>query len=516
MYEKEIDQLSDQLKKCLRNGQDTLDVPMEKGLSDLLLSENGRSMLWLLCRAGFEPKAGIRCQSGVMKISNLIPCRDPYWIVKNHSEYRQALQEAGRQGLQRFRVLMPREMHNRLTGDGGVLQQSLEKEAGVLSCASRNYPEYGIILYTAFSGSVKPEPPKPATAAPRTAAVPAGTAPHLKDLQEVRRHVRQQAEMLADTIEFYCTDEVWDLLNSGVPDLSGTPIIRLVDLAAAGGIFHSNYTSGKNGNRVILTVEQYNPGFRIARALRLGREAELTEQEKLTLKAARELLAGVTETDPADRVLAISRAIGNRTEYLIDERSEEDDCAFGPLLNGKANCRGYSDAFYLCASLDGFTVSYLSGCSNLQAHRHFGKGDGRHMWNLIRIRDQWVVVDATWDDCVNWDPPSSLYCMVGRDRAEASYRWNHEMYPTIRETTDLERASGIREFRCATRQEVVDVFRAMKKQRMPDFIIFPAARGVLENGNDIREYMQQSGIHHEIKAAQFLEFRCWHILLRRK
>lgn len=527
MYEKEIEQLSEYLGRCRRDEKESLEIPMEKGLSDLLLKEGGRSLLWLLCRAGYEPKASIHYQSGNMKISNLVCCRDPYYSVTSQAEFRQALQEAGRQGQKKFRVMMPRTLLERLTGDGGTQQQALEKEAGVISCKSRIYPQYGLILYSAFSSQEKQVQQQPAAAgqnainpgqSPAPRQVSPGVPPVLNDLQQVRKWVRKQAEALEDTIEFNCSKEVWAQLNEGVPDISGQPMGRLNDLTAASGIYRCDcrYATQSHTVRVILTVEQYYPGFHIYHTARLKQEAGLSPKEKRTLAAARQLLAGVREKDRAGLALAISRAIGQRTTYVIDDQSDDDDCAFGPLLNGEANCDGYADAFFLCASLAGFIVGYISGCRARIPIQRGTSSSARHMWNLIRIHDRWTCVDVTFDGNEKGKPLSSLYFMIGMDRAERVYRWNHEMFPTIQDTTDMKRAAGVYEFLCSSRREAVEVFREMKIKRIPAFVIFTACPGVLDNARDIFDYKKQANIYHDILCSYTPELNCWHILLAKQ
>ena len=61
----------------------------------------------------------------------------------------------------------------------------------------------------------------------------------------------------------------------------------------------------------------------------------------------------------------------------------------GALLDGRANCMGYSDAFYTLATIAGFEVDRMSVVSD----------DGMpHMVNTIKLDGAWYVVDVTYDD----------------------------------------------------------------------------------------------------------------------
>jgi len=64
--------------------------------------------------------------------------------------------------------------------------------------------------------------------------------------------------------------------------------------------------------------------------------------------------------------------------------------AVGALLDGSANCQGYTDAFLLIASLAGYQVSSQS-CADPAT------GNG-HVFNTVRLGDSWYAVDVTNDD----------------------------------------------------------------------------------------------------------------------
>ena len=63
-------------------------------------------------------------------------------------------------------------------------------------------------------------------------------------------------------------------------------------------------------------------------------------------------------------------------------------------MDGVANCQGYSDAFYLLASLAGFDVRIV--------------GSDDHAWNAIKLSDSWYAVDCTFND-LNSDYPDAKY-----------------------------------------------------------------------------------------------------------
>lgn len=65
----------------------------------------------------------------------------------------------------------------------------------------------------------------------------------------------------------------------------------------------------------------------------------------------------------------------------------------GPILYGKAVCGGYADAFQLFMDILGIDCEIISGTATNSAGR-----TGSHAWNRVKLDNQWLYVDVTWDD----------------------------------------------------------------------------------------------------------------------
>jgi hypothetical protein len=79
----------------------------------------------------------------------------------------------------------------------------------------------------------------------------------------------------------------------------------------------------------------------------------------------------------------------NVTYYKDENDSEEYSryrSSIGALLDGSANCMGYSDTFYLLCSMAGMQVSYVSEESM------------NHAWNIITLDGKQYMVDTTFAD----------------------------------------------------------------------------------------------------------------------
>lgn len=68
--------------------------------------------------------------------------------------------------------------------------------------------------------------------------------------------------------------------------------------------------------------------------------------------------------------------------------------AYGALVNGKAVCQGYAEAFKLLCDKQGIPCIVVVGTGVVSASE-----SGSHMWNAVKMEDgSWYNVDVTWDD----------------------------------------------------------------------------------------------------------------------
>lgn len=63
-------------------------------------------------------------------------------------------------------------------------------------------------------------------------------------------------------------------------------------------------------------------------------------------------------------------------------------CAYGALIDGKIVCEGYSRAMQLLSSYSGLQCILVTGQGSSQ----------NHMWNIIKINNNWYHLDITWCD----------------------------------------------------------------------------------------------------------------------
>lgn len=88
-------------------------------------------------------------------------------------------------------------------------------------------------------------------------------------------------------------------------------------------------------------------------------------------------------------------------DYIIrnctyDTQSKDIYSAFGCLMNGKAVCEGYSKAFAMLCSKAGIP------CINIMGDANDENGNVQsHMWNMVKLDNDWYHFDVTWDDPKN-------------------------------------------------------------------------------------------------------------------
>ncbi len=139
-------------------------------------------------------------------------------------------------------------------------------------------------------------------------------------------------------------------------------------------------------------------------AIRTGDTTFLTGEEKEALKALIKL-SDMLELEGKSEIEIIKTAhdhLINNTRYDDpigqDENgnilySNESHTPYGLLLNQRAVCDGYADAFLILMRLNDIECITVTG-----------NADGEsHAWNQVKVDGSWYNVDVTWDDPISVD-----------------------------------------------------------------------------------------------------------------
>jgi len=113
------------------------------------------------------------------------------------------------------------------------------------------------------------------------------------------------------------------------------------------------------------------------------KKEELKEAVKDAVEGAAELRGGYYIVD------YITRYIINNCEYTDKTGNGYTSTAYGCLVDGKANCEGYSKAFNLLASELGLQSVLITGTT---------ESGENHAWNQVCIGTDWYNIDVTWAD----------------------------------------------------------------------------------------------------------------------
>ena len=189
------------------------------------------------------------------------------------------------------------------------------------------------------------------------------------------------------------------------------------------GIQSFHYRYNERDNTFELSNIEYRVAVRIWQAYRQGNIGALTARERQTLDYALEIVQNAP-ADPAAREQYLHDTLCANVEYYTDNESyAEKDQAIGALLNGQADCDGYSEGFYLLCNLAGIPARFQHGDT---LKKEPGQTEVKHMWNLIRLYDTWVMVDVTWDDLKDDAGCCYLYYNIGAKRAAETHIWDRE------------------------------------------------------------------------------------------
>lgn len=94
----------------------------------------------------------------------------------------------------------------------------------------------------------------------------------------------------------------------------------------------------------------------------------------------------------AEKVKAIHDYIITHCEYDTADKGKIGNWnkAYGALLNGKAVCGGYAEAFQLCMEAIGIPSQIILGYATEY-----------HAWNLVQVNGNWYHIDLTFDDPIS-------------------------------------------------------------------------------------------------------------------
>lgn len=101
------------------------------------------------------------------------------------------------------------------------------------------------------------------------------------------------------------------------------------------------------------------------------------------------------ESSNYDKALKVHDYLVKNLEYETSLQEENNRNIYGALIEKNVVCEGYAKAFkYLMDELNIECILVSGTATNSSGHSE------AHMWNYIKLNDNWYGVDVTWDDPV--------------------------------------------------------------------------------------------------------------------
>ena len=343
----------------------------------------------------------------VIRYSDVEFSTAPREICRRVADVPDAIRRMGAAGIRDFEMIFPdTAVFEALYRDDFALLYSLEAEAGMSS---------GKISYSSASDRIV-----------FTDAEITADAVMLTSLREALDYTEAQIAAGSSGIHLFCTPELFDALVGDLRTASveERKLSRIYDLTSHTGIFNYDISVSDAARVINIYINSLYPGTAVMRAVRTESTEGLSSREMEVWAAAARIAEASRSADPLQTARAVHDWLCINVVYVDDEASDEDDNAIGAILNGRANCDGYADAFYLIGSLAGLNVRYQHGDS-YQQWSEPKDYSVTHLWNLLEIGGEWRMVDVTWDDEPNgW---SYRWFNVGRDIAGQMHVWNEDM-----------------------------------------------------------------------------------------
>ena len=520
MNDKDVSMILRYISDCSKMRLDALTISVTEEQYNSLTKDKGAMLGRILCLADYLPNCSYSYNKGKISVTGLVVKNDPRYDVKNRKEIIDAMLDAGKKEQRRFRLVMTPELLKILMDDNGKELKLLEQDLYVQEYSRTGYAAYGLLCYDKFyiAKEHRYHTEKTIEASSQKIGGLFGQKKEFAErrvftrMEDVIHYVESETAKLTEAIVLFCTPELYKaLLSEGTRNKFGGTICRILDLLHNAGIMNYKYMSWEYNHRINIDNIEYYAGYKVACAVKRGSLGILSTREQQLLSVATKLVQSISASNPADKVVMISHEIGKMTQYVIDETTEDDDCAYGPLLLKKANCDGYSDAFFLCATLAGINVRFQYGDK-----KNIDKSDRRgslHIWNLVNIRNQWLSVDVTWDSHENKTGLEWRHCMIGKDRLECLYRWNHDMTPGIAERTDYHRSGLIHEFFCSSLKDAAKAVCNAKAHKTPVIYLFFTNLGIIKGEDDIIYCLREAGIHKSCQYRKIEELNALRLVL---
>lgn len=187
-----------------------------------------------------------------------------------------------------------------------------------------------------------------------------------------------------ENFTFYCPKEYTSCIED-IQDFTNDD-----DLLTHINNFVHPYNSVKTVETIVSDSGEVNMS-----AIYLYSKDEIKQIDEEVDKIMKEIITDDLKTD-YDKIKVVHDYIINKTKYDLEEKDETKSyIAYGALFNHLATCNGYTDLMAIFLTKMGYANFKVATADILTEN-----ADG-HVWNAVKINDEWLHLDLTWDDPVD-------------------------------------------------------------------------------------------------------------------
>ncbi len=227
-------------------------------------------------------------------------------------------------------------------------------------------------------------------------------------------------------------------------------------------------------------------------------EEETRDEMRLSLEHRVDEICDMASELPNkfEKLVYIHDYITDNTSYneaALDENALEHAISFtayGALMNGSAVCEGYSKALQLlCEALE-IPCALIYGESK----------DLSHVWNAVRLGDDWCYIDSTWNDHEQFGT-THLYFNV----TEEQLCRDHEIYPVFNPFLEYTGSDEFNFLNFSCKNENYNFFRLKDRIIKDDYeLVADALSKEKQSGSKRVEFLISN---KDIKAVSSLKIR---------
>lgn len=249
----------------------------------------------------------------------------------------------------------------------------------------------------------------------------------------------------------------------------------------------------------------YWDNYPIMYAYKNNDTSKLTAKQKELLDEYKRVLDMIE--GEAVKELPIEEKILKIHDYLVDNTSYDTSLdymynAYSTLIEHRAICSGYAEVFKTFMDMMGVECIAITGLG----------GNENHMWNMIKLDNEWYHVDVTWDDPIGNKVGSMYHGYFNVDDTTISkdHSWEREDYPKAEgKKYSYNNIKGIKELYSQEELENYIAELAGKKEGKAEIIVY--------GDSDLKKaFSKMVGkvLSYSVKIESYSDYKIYHLTMK--